>query len=307
MVRPTSNRDALPSEQLEFAVATLEDPEALERAVAGVDAVIHLASLLKVPWRADFQSVNVGGTRALLEACVSQASPPTVVFISSLAAAGPAEDGGERTEEDPPSPVSIYGRAKYAAEQLVDEFADRVSSTILRPPMVYGPGDTASLPLFQTAAGGWHFTPRFRAMRLSTVFVDNLCAGIELALLRGERRPPSDTGSSSQGIYFVANDEVTTYGELGRKVGGAVGRDSVKVLRLPGWLSFLGACVSEAWARLRGRAQILNRDKWREATAGDWVCCANRAKEQLGWSPIGSLDENLRRTADAYRQSGQLD
>ena len=144
-------------------------------------------------------------------------------------------------------------------------------------------------------------------MRLSTIFVDNLCQAIELALVSGERRPSTAEADSSVGLYFAADDEVTTYAELGRRAGIAAGCSNVRVLRVPAWLSFIGACLSEAWARLRGRAQILNRDKWREGTAGDWVCDAGRARRQLGWTPQGTLDENLRRTADAYRESGLLD
>ena len=71
MVRPTSNTEGFPA-GLEYAHATLEDLDALRHAVSGVDVVIHLACLLKVPWKPEFQTVNVDGTRRVLEACAER-------------------------------------------------------------------------------------------------------------------------------------------------------------------------------------------------------------------------------------------
>ena len=287
--------------------ATLGDRASLAQAVDGVDAVIHLASLLKVPWKAEFYEVNVEGTRRLLKVCADRSTPPVFIFVSSLAAAGPAEDSNGCLESHRPNPVSVYGRTKLAAEMVVNEFATRMPCSIIRPPLVYGPGDVASRPLFQSTARGVHVVPRWSPMRLSTIFVKDLCSAIECVTVSGKRRPSAEATNPSEGIYFAAADEVTTYAQLGRRVGAAAGQKNVRVVRVPSWISFVGACVSEFWARLLDTRQILNRDKWREATAGDWVCSAERLKSELGWRPSQSLDASLRETAHAYADAGLID
>jgi len=305
MVRPTSNTQALPSD-LEWVYATLDDHHALQQAVDGVDAVIHLASLLKVPWKPEFHDVNVNGTRRLLEVCAHRSTPPIFIFVSSLAAAGTALDAKGRREDEIPMPVSIYGRAKRAAEAIVDDYAHCVPCSIIRPPMVFGPGDPASLPLFQSTARGIHLVPRWAPMRVSSIFVLDLCAAIEQVTLSGVRRTGRCGDGTGKGIYFAASDEVVTYAEFGHRVGAAAGRHRVRVIRLPSWISFLGACLSELWARLRDRRHVLNRDKWREATAGDWTCSAERLKTELGWHTQYSLNESLSLTAQSYAKAGVL-
>src|SRR5439155_1254769 len=72
---------------------------------------------------------------------------------SSLAAAGPAPIASPRTEDDPAAPINAYGRTKLEGERAVRGM-DGLSWVILRPGTVYGPGDRAVLPLFQSAKRG---------------------------------------------------------------------------------------------------------------------------------------------------------
>ena len=65
------------------------------------------------------------------------------------------------------------------------------------------------------------------------------------------------------------------------------------------------AAVSEAVARVRDRQTILNLDKWREATAGSWLCDAARARAELGLA-CAPTSERLAETAAAYRAVGWL-
>ena len=104
----------------------------------------------------------------------------------------------------------------------------------------------------------------------------------------------------------MSSDEVTSYAEFGQRVGAAAGQRRVRIIRIPSWISFIGACASELWARIRDQSQILNRDKWREATAGDWVCSSAKIRTELGWSTQATLDESLVHTARAYADDGQL-
>ena len=96
-----------------------------------------------------------------------------------------------------PAPVSIYGRSKLGGEQAVREFADRVPSVIVRPPIVYGPGRQEFLPsMLPMARLGVMLKSGFGPKHYSLIHVDDLCT----ALLGGHRaRPDAAHGRSGRG------------------------------------------------------------------------------------------------------------
>src|SRR3546814_12219400 len=86
----------------------LDSPDALDRLVAGADAVIHIAGVVNAPDRAGFVAGNIEGTRAIV-AAAERANVRRFVHVSSLAAREPA--------------LSVYGWSKAAAEKVVDASA----------------------------------------------------------------------------------------------------------------------------------------------------------------------------------------
>ena len=302
--RATSDLSSLPVDDIEIAQVQLPDLDAMGKAVRGIDGVVHLASLLKVPWKKEFRTVNVGGTACVAQACASMETPPILLHVSSLAAAGPTTVGHPQVEGGPSAPVSIYGATKLASEEAVDSVSSAVPISIVRPPMVLGSGDSASLPLFTSVERGLHVVPTRKSMEVSAIHVDDLCTALLRVLVAGTRRGqgPDETA----GLYYAAANEVVSYADLGRLVAEAMGKRTVKVVRVPSWLSYCAAFGSEMFSRLSGKTQILTRDKWREATAGSWTCDPTRLKNELDWVPAMPLMDRLCETADGYRRRGFL-
>ena len=119
--------------------------------------------------RRDYFCTNVDWTLATLRAL-----PPEcrTVVISSQSAGGPTPDGkAARSEEDPDAPITLYGESKLAMERAIrDEFPNRPIS-ILRPPMILGPRDTATLPLFRMARATLRIKPGLRKKLYSFIAV----------------------------------------------------------------------------------------------------------------------------------------
>src|SRR5438046_10135796 len=95
--------------------------------------------------------VNDEGTRACAEATHEVGA--RLVHVSSLAAAGPASAAAPRAEDDPPNPLTPYGRSKLASEEIVTR-TPGLAGTILRPAAVYGAGEREPLALFRVASRG---------------------------------------------------------------------------------------------------------------------------------------------------------
>jgi nucleoside-diphosphate-sugar epimerase len=291
---------------LEWLVDDLSRPQALPAAVQGVERVYHLAGATVVLSPKTYEAVNAQGTRNLVDACARLATPPEVIFVSSLAAAGPTTAECPRVESQPAAPVSKYGRSKLAAEEHLRKRAECVPVTIVRPPGVIGPWDPHTIHLFRTVRRGWNIVPGRGRDRLSLIFVDDLVTGLLLAAERGRRLGVDGAGSPGDGIYFVAMDERPTLTEMAWAAAAVLNVPSVWTVRLPRFLCRLVAYASQAGAIARGKPALLTPDKMREATAGSWICSAEKARVDLGFTCTIGLAEGFRRTGEWYLRQGWL-
>ena len=307
LVRATSRLDELRSAGAQLITGDVTDRagmgSALEASQAGV--VFHLAGLVKALGPDDFARVNAGGVESVAAACARRADPPVMVVVSSLAAAGPSAVGQPRVESDSPTPVSAYGRSKLAGEQAAAKYAARVPISLVRPPIVFGPGDRGVLEMFRPIARwGIHVVPGRGECRYSLIHVADLVEGLLLAAEKGERLHPS--GTPGQGVYFVAAEDDPTYAELGAAMATALEKRRATVVHMPRPLMRLVGLCGDAMGRIRRRPGWVNSDKIAEALAESWTCSSVKARTHLGWSPAAALAERLRETAQWYRQAGWL-
>ena len=307
LMRATSRIDDLRSSGARLIVGDATDRAGIERALAEsrADVVFHLAGLLRAVRTADFARVNAGGVESVAAACADRAGRPVLIVVSSLAAAGPCAGDQPLTESDSPAPVSAYGRSKLAGELAAARHAGEMEITIVRPPIVFGPGDRGVLEMFRPIShSGLHFVPGLKKRRVSLIHVADLVALLLLAAEKGERLCPG--GAPGQGAYFVAAEHDPTYAELGQAIARAMGKKRATVVHMPGPLVRLAGLCGDALGRVRQRPGWVNSDKMTEALAGSWICSSAKARTRLGWSPAVPWTERLRETAGWYRRAGWL-
>jgi nucleoside-diphosphate-sugar epimerase len=298
---------ALQSQGAEVIRGGLDDLALLKDAVQGADVVYHVAGLTSATNEADLLRVNGEGSRNLAQACAAQAKSPTLLYVSSVAAAGPTSREHVRVERELPAPVSRYGRSKLAGEIAIAEFASEVPITIVRPGIVFGPQNRETLPMFQSIQ--WlntHAVMGMRAPILSLVYVDDLIEIILRAALQGTRLPmpcgvPLQQLSAGRGVYFAAAAEHPDYAEFGKWIAAELQRPFVLPVYIPGSVAAAAIGFFESLCWLRGTSSSVNRDKLLEASAASWACSGELVRRELGFTMPYSLRERLHETVAWYR------
>lgn len=292
-VRATSTTVHLDDLPVERVPLDLREPKGLERAVDGMDLVVHAAGITRARRPDDYREINAEGTRRLAAAS-TDAGVRRFVLISSLAARGP--DGSSESGED--RPVGAYGRSKLEAEANLRDFGGRMEIVVLRPAAVYGPRDTDLLPLFRMARAGWLAMPD-GALPLQPVYADDVAA----AALAAAGAPAS--APAGFGPFPVAEPSSYTWWDVLGLLEGVLGR-RVRPVRLPAVAFTLAGGAGERVAKLLGRVPVFDRRRARDLAAHAWTCDVRGTGEALGWRARVPLAEGLERTASWYRKAGWL-
>jgi dihydroflavonol-4-reductase len=255
----------------EFAQGDLLDREALRRALAGCDAVFHLAALYSYSRRdvAAMERINVEGTRTLIE----EAGSRRIVHTASCATCGPVA-GRAATEADSPAAWELrvlYKRTKIAGERIaLDAAARGANIVVVNPTTPVGPGDRRPTPTGKMVADV--ATGRARAYlagsALNVVAVEDVARGHLLAFERGR-----------VGQRYLLGGENISMREAFRAICAAVGRPAPR-LAVP-WVAAYGA----AWlaTRLLREPKLLVIDEVRIAR---WPMLFDDAlaRAELGYS-----------------------
>ncbi len=295
-VRPTSKIESLVRYGVEPVVGSLEDPGSVQQAVAAADVVIHMAAATRAADEEAFARANAAGTQAVVDAILRSERPPQrLIYLSSLAAVGPARNGRPVRAEDPPAPLTAYGRTKLAGERISQQAASVAQVAILRAPAVYGPRERDIFEFFRLAARGIVVVPAGPPRALQMIHVADLARAVVLAATREQAR----------GVYHIAEQQSYTWQEMARLVSKAVGRKAMLV-SLPAPVLKAAGAVSEAVGRIIGRPSIFSRDKARELLAPGWLCETEAARRDLGFEAEVPLERGLAETAAWYREHGWL-
>lgn len=253
----------------------VRNAEAVSNAVDGCDAVIHCAAYAALWGDTDeFNAINVGGTENVLNAC-RDAGVRGVVYTSSPSVVLNGEDieGGDESLPLVREPLMPYQASKIAADRMVTEANSSLLRTVvLRPHLMWGPGDPHFLPrLIDRAINDRLFLPAPES-RSDIVFVENSARAHVQALLE-----LCDRGSCAGHAYFITNNEPQIQGEFVLRLLKTVGIDA-RIRKIPPWVAKLAAGAMESAWRLfrieneppmtRFMAAQLSSSHWFDSSAG---------------------------------------
>ena len=297
MIRKSSSTMWLQGKPLEIAEASFDDADSLAKAVANVDAVVHVAGVTAAKNKQGFFEGNQLATRSLLDA-VRKHNPDLSVFVqcSSQTATGPSLDGQPVTELTPPHPITTYGKSKRAAEEECEQARADFPVTILRLAAVYGPRDTAILTVFQTIDKRIKPLIGMRDKHVNLVHVADVAEGVRLAI---------EKENSRNQTYFLGGEREHTWREVSDLTAEILQKRGLTV-RLPHALVYSVAGVSEFFSMFRKKPSVLNWEKGHDMVQANWTCSVEKAKQELGYRQQISLEDGIRQTTEWYRSQGWM-
>ena len=279
---------SLPDGVEAIAVGGLSSETDWTEALRSVRQVVHLAARVHVMNEkstdplAEFRQVNVEGTANLARQAAA-AGVRRFVYLSSIKVNGEfTQEGHPFTADDAPKPEDPYGVSKHEAEQALRQIAadTGMKVVIIRPPLVYGPGVKANFEsMMRWLARGVPLPlAAVTQNRRSLVALDNLVDLIITCL--------SHPAAANQ-TFLVSDGEDLSTADLLKRMGAALGCPA-RLFHLPPGLLKLGAAL----VRKPGIYQRL---------CGSLQLDIAKTRQLLGWSPLVSVDEGLRRAAEGFR------
>ena len=265
------------------------DRQAVVRSMTGADAVVHLAARVAVtgPW-AEFESVNVDGTRNVVEAAKGagirrfvQVSSPSVAYH------GESLVGASADRADPSRARGHYARSKASAELLsLAANSSEMAVVAIRPHLVWGPGDTQLIGrIVDRARAGRLATVGSGAALIDTTYVDNAADALVAAI---DRAP--DVGGRA---FVVTNGEPRPVRELLHWIVRSAGLEPARA-RVPYHVARGGGFAAERiWERrasdedppmTRFLAEQLGTAHWFDQ---------RETRAALGWEPKVKLAEGF--------------
>ncbi len=297
IVMPNINCDYLKKLGVEIIEADLIDPSSLKGAMKDIDTVFHLAGLVHAKLRTnDFFKVNFEGTKNILDYAIKN-KVKRFVYVSSNSPAGCNSERNILMNEFTSSkPYMKYGKSKYFAEQIINKafILRQIETVILRPCWFYGirqPDRQTKLMLMVKEGKALIFGDG-KNLR-SMTYIDNLCHALLLA----------EKSEAAKGeTYWIADEKPYTMLEVYQSIAKAL-EVQLKIRKIPGKVSDVGR-LFDSFLQFFGLYQkeihvVGEMNK-------DIACSIEKAKKDLNYVPIVSLDEGMRRSVEWARKEGLL-
>ena len=243
------------------------------------DRAVLCAGVLFARSREEYFRTNVDWTLEVIRGL--PASCRTVV-LSSQSAGGPTPAVcAARSESDPDAPITWYGESKLGLELSIKRSFPDLPLAILRPPMILGARDSATLPLFKMAVGFIRAKPGLRPKFYSFLAVEDVVDAILAAFSPGVRGP-----------FYIAGSTPVSDLELIRSAARAAGAKGI-TLPVPQTFVRMLARVVDAVPSMRLSTPSLTRDRAREIWPDRWVVDASAFRHATGWRATTPLDRAM--------------
>jgi dihydroflavonol-4-reductase len=297
LVRSSSNLKNIEGLNAERVIGDLRDPESLENAMSGCDAVFHVAADYRL-WVRDPEQMykaNVEGTRGLLQAA-KKSGVKRVVYTSSVATMGFTSNGHLADENSPVSldnMIGPYKRSKFMAEQVAMEAGRKEMDVVtVNPTTPVGDHDIKPTPTGRIVVDFLKRKfPAYVDTGLNLVDVDECARGHLEAFEKGK-----------SGERYILGGENLTLKQILDKLAAITGLHS-PTIRVPYIVALATGVVDEVFTgRIMGKEPRATIDAVRMGKKKMFVTSA-KAEREIGWRTV-AVDDALKRAVEWFRANG---
>ena len=280
---------------VEVICGDITDRDAVRRATAGVDAVVHLAATLhktnvSPAIRQEYADVNIGGTENIITSARAK-GVSRVIFASTIAVYGYSR-GAVLDEASTIEPDTDYARSKAEAESLVR----RASGVVLRFGAIYGPRAKGNYHHLVTSLARKRFLPIGRGQNRRSVVYDSDAAGAVVAALHAPR--------AAGETYNVAHRHAPTVAEIIEAMCAALGRTPPRI-RIPQVAARVPIALIETVLKSFGFQPPVTRTML-EKYLEDVVVSPEKIRREVGFVARYDIDAGWAAAVQAMRAAGQL-
>ena len=297
LVRDPTKAKALTDLGVELITGDLTDAKACERACEGVAGVYHLGALYRetgLPVE-QFMRVNFDGVRNIFEAAI-KAGVPRLIHCSTGGVLGDVKNPPGR-HDSPYSPGDPYQVSKVAGEKLALEYyrSGRISGVIIRPAMVYGPGDTRHLKLFRAVARNRMIYIGGGKAYVHFIDIRDLARSFRLGMQR------TDLNAE---IYHIAGKREMRLRDACEEIARQAGV-SPPWIHVPAWPVQLLGSLCELVCKPMGIKPPIYRRRVDFFTKNRFFD-TEKARRELGFEPAQDFAGEVRDTLEHFRKSATL-
>ncbi|MBT7609275.1 MAG: NAD(P)-dependent oxidoreductase [Bacteriovoracaceae bacterium] len=266
-----------------------------------LDAVFHTAGIVSSYKENRFYDVNYHSTENFINQLKDKYNKIHFILISSLAAAGP----NAPVESDIPNPVSHYGKSKLLAEKaLLTSAPNCWQKTVVRPPMVIGPGDTAILEIFKMVNNKIVLIAGLDGLDNEYSFI---CVYDLISLLKNTLDITlNNIDQKEMRIFFSSHPDTIRMSDLLNTIRQYLKINQLNYIKLPIFLIRLTAHIMKALSFLMKQELLLTPDKVSELAPSKWICSGKLSEEELQVKYQWNLGKTIEVTLKDYQARGWL-
>ena len=275
----------------------IRDLKAVEKAVQGVDIVIHLVSNFRKGGsdKKEAYSINVEGTENILNAS-SKFGVKQLIHCSTIGVHGSVKEI-PANEETPFNPGDLYQETKLMAEKRIWDFYRKtnLSVTVIRPISLFGPGDLRMLKLFRTIKKGRFIMIGKGDKFFQPAYIDDVVNGF-LLCLKNEKAIGE--------VFIIGGDEYVPLKDLVQMIAKEL-NVTIPKIKIPLTPVLLLAYICERICAPLGIEPPLHKRRV-SFFQNNRAFSVEKAKNILGFQPQISLREGIKRTISWYEENGWL-